>query len=632
MHALRAVAALLLPLLASPALASPAMAQRTASLRSLPVAERRVIPLEEVQAGLAQARPVESVRAHALTEDDVTIVGDIVHLQNEVCTEESDPAECALVFRGNNHGWTYYDYSQQGASIVNKLVNSVKNDFEIPIFFNDFITSDFGGAFYMPIVNDIQGTGMRIHDLRMFFGGIGSNIHGLVSMNVWWSCEAGEWFQDGCTDAPPFSTTFRSIHGILGQEVGHRWGAMLTFIDPERRVNSSELLGRDKSHWSYWLNTGGSPMEGNRWIDEGEGNFRIEHAPFTKYSDFDLYAMGVMDEREVRPTFFIRPTGCPGSRDCDATTAPESGLPRVQGERVDVALVDVQDALGFRTPGFGEATRVSRQIFVFNTIKGAEPSIAPPDQAIPKLEAVRKYWNEYFYEATFTRMRSITTVSGRDDYPRWEFTLGAEGWEPFGNKSEPAAMGGTAIVEADGSDAAGLMNRQVQIDTGAYRSLLVKLAVPAKAAQAGARIEVGVGGLEGDFAAPYVLQPAKDGLLHTYVVRLAGTPAWTGTVGQVRVALVGAPAGATLGIDRVVFSPTEAADSDGDGIPDADDNCIDVSNADQRDSFSDGTGDACRGTKFVEEQTGPDCSVAGGLPSLAGLALAAHALLRRRRG
>lgn len=633
MLSLRAAVALLLPLLAAPALA-----QRP-SFRSLPIAERRAIPVEEVEAGIEAAMASSAkkgVQARALLADgepdpDVRFVGDIVHVQVTVCGEGDDPADgCALTFRGSNHGWTYYDYAQQGASLVSKVGAAVKNEFEIPIFFNDFVTSDFGGAFYMPIYNEIQGTGMRVHDLRSFFGGQG-NIHGMVSMNVWWSCDAGEWFQDGCTDAPPFSTTFRSIHGILGQEVGHRWGAFLTFVDPDKRARSSEILGRDKSHWSYWLNTGGSPMEGNRWIDEGGGNFRIEHAAFTRYSDFDLYAMGVMDDAEVRPTFLIRPTGCPGSRDCDATTAPESGLPRVQGERIDISLVDVQDDLGYRSPGFGEASRVSRQIFVFNSLKDAEPTIAPPEVAIAKLEAVRKYWNEYFYEATFTRMRSITTVSGRDDYPRWEFTISAEGWEPFGQKGEPAAVGGMVVLESDGAEATGLLNRQVQIDTSAYRSLLVKLAVPAKAAIDGARVEIQVGGIEGELAAePYVLKPAHDGLLHTYVVPLAGTAAWTGTVGQVRVALTGAPAGASLGVDRVVFSPLEAADADGDGIPDADDNCIDVPNPDQLDANRDGVGNACNATVVVVPP-GPDCSVAGGLPSLAGLALAAHALLRRRR-
>ena len=55
-----------------------------------------------------------------------------------------------------------------------------------------------------------------------------------------------------------------------------------------------------------------------------------------------------------------------------------------------------------------------------------------------------------------------------------------------------------------------------------------------------------------------------------------------------------------------------------------------VANPDQLDSFRDGTGDACRGTRLVPEKI-VDCSVASGLPSLAGLALAAHALLRRRR-
>ena len=36
-----------------------------------------------------------------------------------------------------------------------------------------------------------------------------------------------------------------------------------------------------------------------------------------------------------------------------------------------------------------------------------------------------------------------------------------------------------------------------------------------------------------------------------------------------------------------------APDADGDGVPDAADNCIDVANADQRDSARDGYGNAC---------------------------------------
>ncbi|HWV38294.1 MAG TPA: thrombospondin type 3 repeat-containing protein [Vulgatibacter sp.] len=633
MLALRAAVALLLPLLAAPALA-----QRP-SFRSLPVAEKRAIPVEEVIAGL-EADAIAfgaDVQVRGILEKkephpDVRIVGDVVHVLADVCGEgEEAETGCALVFQGMNQGWAYYDYARQGAPIVSRLVRSVDNGFEIPIFFNDFITPDFGGAYYRPIYNEIVGTGMRVHDLRAFFGGLGSSIHGLVSMNVWWSCEAGDWFQDGCTDQPPFATTYRSLHGVLGQEVGHRWGAFLTHFDRTTLLRSKELLGRDDAHWSYWLNSGGSPLEGNRWIDEGDGNFRIEHAAFSKYSDFDLYAMGVMDDPEVRPTFFIRPRGCPGSRDCSKSTAPESGLLRVEGERVDVALYDVQDDLGFRDPPFGEATRTSRQIFVFNSIKDAEPNIAPPEVAIRKTEAVRKYWNEYFYEATFTRMRSITTVSGRDDYPRWEFTIGAEGWEPFGNEGEPVSVGGMIVLESEGAEAVGLLNQQTQIDTAEYRSLLLKLVVPAKAAAGGARVEIQVGGIEGELAPePYVLRPAQDGLLHTYVVPLEGTGAWQGKVGQVRIALTGAPAGATLGVDRVVFSPQEAADVDGDGIPDADDNCIDVPNPDQLDGNRDGVGDACNAFRLVaqEEQS---CSAAGGAPSLAALALAAHAVLRRRR-
>jgi hypothetical protein len=45
-------------------------------------------------------------------------------------------------------------------------------------------------------------------------------------------------------------------------------------------------------------------------------------------------------------------------------------------------------------------------------------------------------------------------------------------------------------------------------------------------------------------------------------------------------------------------------DVDGDGIPDAEDNCLSVSNADQADADGDGFGDACELTPFGEAANG----------------------------
>ena len=43
----------------------------------------------------------------------------------------------------------------------------------------------------------------------------------------------------------------------------------------------------------------------------------------------------------------------------------------------------------------------------------------------------------------------------------------------------------------------------------------------------------------------------------------------------------------------VVYKPIDMTDSDGDGIPDVQDNCKTVPNTDQRDADHDGQGDAC---------------------------------------
>ena len=63
--------------------------------------------------------------------------------------------------------------------------------------------------------------------------------------------------------------------------------------------------------------------------------------------------------------------------------------------------------------------------------------------------------------------------------------------------------------------------------------------------------------------------------------------------GNADTVLVTAP-NPTTGID-IVYPPTSANDSDGDGVPDTIDNCPNTANPDQKDSDGDGVGDACDG-------------------------------------
>jgi hypothetical protein len=69
-----------------------------------------------------------------------------------------------------------------------------------------------------------------------------------------------------------------------------------------------------------------------------------------------------------------------------------------------------------------------------------------------------------------------------------------------------------------------------------------------------------------------------------------------------RWALAGLCAGLLMSVSPSLAQPWP--DVDGDGVPDAEDNCLIVSNADQADADRDGFGDACELTPFDEADNG----------------------------
>jgi hypothetical protein len=73
---------------------------------------------------------------------------------------------------------------------------------------------------------------------------------------------------------------------VFGQELGHQW---LAYPDADDGTGPTDaLLGRAGSHWSWFLDTPGSPMEGNAWIDHGDGTFTTDLAAPYRFSDLDL--------------------------------------------------------------------------------------------------------------------------------------------------------------------------------------------------------------------------------------------------------------------------------------------------------------------------------------------------------
>jgi hypothetical protein len=189
---------------------------------------------------------------------------------------------------------------------------------------------------------------------------------------------------------------------VLGQEVGHRWLAFFDFRDHQGR-RSEALLGRDTAHWSFFVDSDASVMEGNDIRDLGGGAFETV-AAVERYSLLDQYAMGLVPASEV-PTFFYveNPVNVIPSRSADS--APDVGV-RFSGTRRDVLIQDIIAVHGERVPSASQSSRVHRQAFVFVVSAGRSMDAAQVD----KVDRIRREWESFFLQATDGRMRAVTTL------------------------------------------------------------------------------------------------------------------------------------------------------------------------------------------------------------------------------
>lgn len=148
---------------------------------------------------------------------------------------------------------------------------------------------------------------------------------------------------------------------VVLQELGHRWCCYLRegFGD----ADDTELLGRTDGHWSYFLDTGGSPMEGNAWSWDGATTFTSRTAAVyaandlaTPFSPLDLYVMGLVPANAVPPSFLIRTPDASGQTDFFGNPILSTSPPEfahdvtISGERHDVTTTGVIAVNGARAP------------------------------------------------------------------------------------------------------------------------------------------------------------------------------------------------------------------------------------------------------------------------------------------
>jgi hypothetical protein len=244
-------------------------------------------------------------------------------------------------------------------------------------------------AYELTLANDIRGIGQEIYNTSRLAGS-GGRLASLVVM-------------DSLTKYPEDPTQKflgeNSTLSVIGQEVGHRWLAYVDFRD-HTGTRSKALLGRDDAHWSFFLDSDASVMEGNDIEDLGGGQFRTVDA-VRRYSRLDQYIMGLIPASSV-PTFFYveSPTSpkVPGD-------APSIGV-SFTGTRRDVLIDDVVAANGPRIPSPADAPKAHRQAFIYVVSSGRSTDAAQ----VAKLDKIRSQWEAFFLLATENRMTAITRL------------------------------------------------------------------------------------------------------------------------------------------------------------------------------------------------------------------------------
>lgn len=296
-------------------------------------------------------------------------------------TLEATPADLSLAQPAGTTGALVERFSESEkldlVSVVRRFYEGHSDAFEQLVVYTTRPLNPVPGtlAFELNIRNDSQGIGLPLFDDSAQWGSAGI-LASLVYMDA----------VDQYLDVDGFE--------ILGHEVGHRWLARLTFREPGASP-SAALLGRGSVHWSFFLDSDASVMEGNDIEDRGGGRFETVDVA-RGYSALDQYVMGLRPALDVPAFFFVEaPDDFRPNRRYTASTSPEAGV-SFTGRRRDVEIGDVVAALGPRLPEAAAAPRMLRQAFVLV----GDPTAAATDSRMGAVARIRARFEPYYREAT----------------------------------------------------------------------------------------------------------------------------------------------------------------------------------------------------------------------------------------
>ncbi len=269
---------------------------------------------------------------------------------NYIYVEDQDRS-FNVPFRSNNDLQAAFNFG------LREVYRALPDEFVFVYLFTSFQTN-VGAFFYAPEANDTWG----INAQGQFDANGASPREGFIFMNYWKSFE--QLFGRG----PAAKAQGRSV---FNQEAGHRWGSFVVAGEGSNGAGTDIMRGRDDSHWSYFMHTAGSPMEGNSWRDNNNGSFTTQTGfQNWRFSDLDMYLMGMLPGENVEPWFMIADPEINGQQDLfrqplSKASGPQIVQPKtIRGTRVDLSIGDVIARNGTRRPLFGEAPTTFKVVFV----------------------------------------------------------------------------------------------------------------------------------------------------------------------------------------------------------------------------------------------------------------------------
>ena len=273
-------------------------------------------------------------------------------------------------------------------AVAQKFYQTHPDDYDQLVLWTDQPLIRDAFAYELTVANEVRGIGLDIYDVSRSLGSAG-RVRSLVVM---------DWIGKYPDNPMEKFLGENNTLSVLGQEVGHRWGAYLEFRDHTGQ-RSDALLGRDLAHWSFHFDSDASVLEGNDIEDLGGGQFRTTDA-VKRFNRLDQYAMGLIPPSLVPPFFYVE---SPSAR--ERGDSPAVGV-SFTGTKREVLINDVIAIHGPRLPSSADSSKLHRQAFIFVVSSGRTPDAAN----LAKLDRIRQQWETFFFQATEGRMTANTRL------------------------------------------------------------------------------------------------------------------------------------------------------------------------------------------------------------------------------